>query len=64
MGALGGFGGLLGADPRDLERLLGGAGQQAPLHGGGQSKKARQRPAPAERAARPTPSKRRKKGKR
>jgi signal recognition particle subunit SRP54 len=64
MDALGGLpGGLPGANPRDLERLMGGAGQLAPLRGGEPSKKARQLPAQtqAERPARPTPSKRRKK---
>jgi hypothetical protein len=52
-----------GAHPRDLERLLGGAGQLAPLRGDAPGKKARQLPAQTqtERPARPTPSKRRKK---
>jgi signal recognition particle subunit SRP54 len=65
--ALGGLPGAMpGANPRDLERLMGGAGQLAPLRGGEPSKKARQLPAQTqtERPARPTPSKRRKKGKR
>jgi signal recognition particle subunit SRP54 len=63
MDALGGLpGGMPGANPRDLERLMGGAGQLAPLRGGdAPSKKARQAQTQTERPARPTPSKRRKK---